>query len=292
MGWGGGMEHQTMTYAGNFYFELLVHECAHQWFGDKVTCGSWGIFLNEGFAVYLTDLCYEYLFNGFYWPTWKDDNLKTITSQPDGSIWVNDTASVNRIFDSRLTYAKAGYFLHQLRYEVGDQGFFKGVRNYLDDPLLSYNFARASDLKTHIEIASGKNLTLYFNQWFYGEGFPSYQLSWSQDASNVINLTVNQTTSKPASVPFFELDIPVEFKNSTMDTIVRLTNTSSGQSYSIQLPFCADSAKFDPERWLITANNTVTSVNENELSQQVKIFPNPATDKLQVTFLSRLQACR
>src|ERR1017187_8685128 len=148
-GWGGGMEHQTMSYAGNFYFELLVHECAHQWFDDKVTCGSWeDIFLNEGFAVYLTDLCYEYLQNGYWWSIWKNNLLGSITSQPDGAIWVSDTSSVKRTFDQRLTYQKAGYFLHQLRYQVGDSGFFAGVKNYLNDPLLSYNFAQTSDLRS------------------------------------------------------------------------------------------------------------------------------------------------
>ncbi|HEY4800899.1 MAG TPA: M1 family aminopeptidase, partial [Bacteroidia bacterium] len=291
MGWGGGMEHQTMTYAGNFGFELLVHECAHQWFGDKITCGSWeDIFLNEGFAVYLTDLCYEYMFNGYYWPFWKSNNLKDITSKPDGSIWVNDTTSVNRIFDSRLTYEKGGYFLHQLRYQVGDSAFFAGVKNYLKDNLLSYNFARWTDLKSHIENASGKNLTTYFNQWFFREGFPSYQLNWSQDASNLISLTVNQTTSLPSSVSFFELDLPIEFKNATKDTIVRLHNTSSGQTYSIQFPFHVDSVKFDPERWLITANNSVTGIAAFSLLPfTINVFPNPANSELIISTNDKLQ---
>ena len=285
MGWGGGMEHQTMTYAGNFSFELLVHECAHQWFGDKVTCARWeDIFLNEGFAVYLTDLCYEFLFSGQWWPVWKTNCINTITSQPGGSLWVNDTTNVNRIFDERLTYNKGGYFLHMLRYQVGDAGFFAGVRNYLNDPSLSFNFSHASDLKKHIEAASGKNLTTYFNQWYYSEGFPSYQLSWAQNSSNLINLTVNQTTSVPSSVSFFKLDIPVKFKNANRDTVVRLTDSINGQTFTIQLPFHADSVLFDPDRWLISANNIVTGLPfVPVLSYDINIFPNPASSTFSIS---------
>jgi aminopeptidase N len=53
-GWRGGMEHQTMSMVHNGNFDLLAHELAHQWFGDKVTCGSWqDIWLNESWATYI-----------------------------------------------------------------------------------------------------------------------------------------------------------------------------------------------------------------------------------------------
>ena len=78
-GWGGGMEHQTMSFMGSFSFNLQAHEMAHQWFGDKVTCGSWTeIWLNEGFATYLTGLTYENFSTDEYWPLWKSSTRNSI----------------------------------------------------------------------------------------------------------------------------------------------------------------------------------------------------------------------
>ena len=59
-GWGGGMEHQTATFVVNISESLCAHELGHQWFGDKVTCGSWkDIWLNEGFATHLASIYNE-----------------------------------------------------------------------------------------------------------------------------------------------------------------------------------------------------------------------------------------
>jgi len=97
-GWGGGMEHQTMSSVSNFSFSLMAHELAHQWFGDKVTCASWSeIWLNEGFATYLTGLSHKYL-APTYWQVWKEQVLNSIVSLPNGSVYNTDTTSVSRTF--------------------------------------------------------------------------------------------------------------------------------------------------------------------------------------------------
>ena len=208
-GWGGGMEHQTMSYVVNFGHELIAHECAHQWFGDRVTCGSWqDIWLNEGFATYFEGLTEERLFPST-WMSWKQNKISSVTASPNGSVLCSDTTSVNRIFDGRLSYNKGSYLLHMLRWKLGDSLFFKSLKNYLNDPLLAWNYAKTPNLKTHFENTSGQNLTSFFNEWYYNQGYPSYQLAWSQ-AGNAVTLTVNQTQSDP-SVSFYDMPIPVQF---------------------------------------------------------------------------------
>ncbi|MEI7660851.1 MAG: M1 family aminopeptidase [Bacteroidota bacterium] len=281
-GWGGGMEHQTMTFVVSFGFELIAHELAHQWFGDKVTCASWSdIWLNEGFATYLSGLCYEHLLPD-WWSRFREVRIKSIVSQPGGSVFCTDTTTVNRIFDSRLSYAKGAMILHQLRWIMGDSAFFAALRNYLSDTGLSYGFAHTADLKAHLESACGQDLTWYFNDWFTGEGYPSYHIGWSQ-AGSLVTLTVNQAQSHP-SVSFFPMPIPLQFKNGSRDTIVRVLNTFQDQAFTVTVPFTVDSVYFDPEFQLISGNNTIIgTVAEHAWQHGLQIFPNPAGDILTVT---------
>ncbi|MCB0430705.1 MAG: T9SS type A sorting domain-containing protein [Flavobacteriales bacterium] len=280
-GWGGGMEHQTATFAGNFSYHLLSHELGHQWFGDRVTCGSWeDIWLNEGFATYMTGLGYENMFNGQWWHPYIVAVMGDVTSAPDGSVRCTDTTDINRIFDGRLTYSKGAMILHQLRWVVGDSAFFQGIRNYLNDPSLGYGFARTSDLQSHIEASSGQNLDWYFNDWYDGEGYPSYDIGWSQ-TGNTLELVVNQQTSD-ASVSFFALPIPVKVYGAGSDTLLRLSHTYSGEIFQVPVSFKVDSIRFDPDVWIISASNHIASVPEINADEGMRVYPNPASHTVYV----------
>ena len=282
-GWGGGMEHQTMTYCVIFDTWLIAHECAHQWFGDKVTCGSWqDIWLNEGFATYFEALTEQDLYP-WEWENWKTSNRDYIVSAPDGSVLCTDTNDVGRIFDGRLSYSKGAYVLHMLRWQLSDSLFFEGLRQYLLDPNLAYGYAKTPDLQQHLEAVSGQDLTTFFNQWYYNQGYPTYYLSW-YPAGNNLNLTISQIQSDP-SVSFFEMPVPVEFKNTNHDTTVVLFNSFSGQSFSISLGFIPDQVIFDPELWVLHADDVVTEADEPlQDDEMISVFPNPATDALQIVY--------
>jgi len=278
-GWGGGMEHQTMTFITAFNYELLAHELGHHWFGDKVTCASWqDIWLNEGFASYLSALCYQFL-GPQYWHVFKEQRLGSVISKPDGSVYCYDTSTVSRIFDSRLTYNKGAMVINSLRWVIGDSAFFGGLRNYLNDTDRAYNFATTTNLKQHLEQASGMDLTDFFNNWIYGQGHPSYKINWSQDYSGVVSLSVEQTQSH-ASVSFFAMPLPMLFKGAGRDTMVVLNNTSSGQQYTFKLPFLADTLIFDPDLNIISANDSV--IRSSQYNFTFFLYPNPVANTMQV----------
>src|SRR5690554_5035294 len=283
-GWGGGMEHQTMSFMGSFGFELIAHELAHQWFGNYITLGSWQhIWLNEGFATYLTGLAVEDYYGSTEFMRWKQRNLSSITSLPGGSVFVEDTTNISQIFSSRLSYAKGGYLLHMLRWVLGDESFFRGIKNYLNDSEIANGFAQHDQLIAHFEAAADTNLTEFFYDWYYGEGYPVYDLQFKSDNTQT-EILLSQTPSH-SSVDFFEMPVPVRVysagrKDSADYRLVHMTND---QLFVINPGFRVADIVIDPERWLISVAGDITSASATKDYNDIKIFPNPFHKHLTVT---------
>ena len=285
---GGGMEHQTNSFIGSSSPGLVAHELGHQWFGDKVTCGSWSdLWLNEGFATYM-----EYVHTELANPANKQFILQnwrnSITALASGSVYVLDTLDVNRLFSSRLTYNKGGYLVHMLRWKLGDSVFFRGVRRYLNDPVVAYKTALSSDLKRNLEQESGQNLTEFFNDWLYGEGYPDYNAQWTQKPNLEVQVKLNQAPSHP-SVSFFEMPVPLRFISTTKDTIIRVEHTQNGQVFTVNPGFIADTMIIDPALWILSKNKTtqkvtsIVAVDPAPAFPGYSIAPNPARGQLYLT---------
>jgi len=279
----GGMEHSTMSTMAGLYFSLNAHELAHQWFGNKVTCGSWeDIWLNEGFATYLTGLAYENL-QPEQFTNWQNVAINAVTSQPDGSVMVDDTLSRNRIFNGRLSYNKGAYLLHMLRGVIGDENFFEGCRIYLDRPDLAWGYAHTSDFIEIMEEVSNEDLTEFFDDWYYGEGHPSYRVAYAFE-QRTVRLKIGQTQSHP-SVDFYEMPVPIRIAGNAGDTTVVLDHRFNDQLFSLSLDFVPETLEFDPKLWILSDDNSV--VVDNELLEDksfldVTAYPNPAEDYVEL----------
>ncbi len=276
-GWGGGMEHSTMTFVSGFSHSLLAHELAHQWFGDKITCGSWqDIWLNEGFATYLEGLTYDFGRSPNTWRNWKRSKRNNATSSPHGSVYVYDTTSVSRIFNGYLSYSKGAYLLHMLRWKLGDDNFFKALKNYISDPELIYNYAKSPDLQKHLEDQSGMDLDEFFKDWLYGKGFPTYSLDWGYDENSKLFIRVYQTQSDE-SVDYFDMPVPVQLLGEGIDTIVVLDNSFNEQLFTLDIDFKVDSITFDPDQWLCARVQDINYLSTDRFSgsNNIQVYPNP-----------------
>lgn len=285
-GWGGGMEHQTMSFMGAYYHGLIAHELAHQWFGNKVTCGSWeDIWLNEGFATFLTGYTYQQMFGESTWLSWRTGAIGIAVQSDSGSVFVNDTTSVSRIFNGQLSYYKGALVLHMLRWELGDDVFWQGLRNYLNRADLAFGYAKTPDLREELEAVSGRNLEEYFQDWVYGQGFPKYDIGWNH-TGNTVFIRAYQTTTHP-SVPFYEMTLPIYVKNNQgQDTLLRLPHSFNGEAFQVNLDFSPDSLFMDPEYWIMSTQRNVfrdpALSNSPEGSQELKVYPNPFSGQITI----------
>jgi aminopeptidase N len=293
---GGGMEHQTMTTLSAFDFELVAHELAHMWFGDYVTCGTWNdIWINEGFATYCHLLVLEYINGSFPTATMVGYINDQIVSVPDGSTYIPqeyfnidysnctlvDNLS-NRIFDWGLSYEKGAIILHMLRYELqDDEMFFNILRSYLSQ----YQFGNAigTDFKDVVKEISGIDFTGFFNQWYFGEGYPRYRITWYQENDTVF-VHSRQGKSTP-NAPFFRMHIDYELSYSGGYHRVRVEQTVADQVFKIPMTESALSLTFDPDHWLLAevdniSNDYFSALPSTTGPDKTVVYPNPFTERL------------
>lgn len=254
-GWGGGMEHQTATFIVSPDENLMAHELGHQWFGDKVTCASWrDVWLNEGFATYLARENDARLYPNSAVQR-RRAVVNDIISQPGGSVWVDDTTNINRIFSGRLSYNKGSFLAEMLSVKLGKTVFTNGLKRYLDDPAVRYGFARTEDLQRNLEAESGKSLTAFFNEWYRGEGYPTFTATWTK-LGTWVKVKLAQQSSM-ASNPFFHITVPLRFVKGTQTMDVLAVHESNEQVFVFNLPFSPDTLLIDPEVRLVSGANKV-----------------------------------
>ncbi|GAA4007312.1 M1 family aminopeptidase [Hymenobacter fastidiosus] len=292
---GGGMEHQTMTTQDGFTFTLTAHELFHQWFGNHVTCASWqDIWLNEGFASYG-----EYLALNAFASTapfsaraWMNNAHATTMQVPGGSVQVRDTTNVGRIFSGRLSYKKGAAVVHMLRYLLHDDvKFFRALRTY--QTTYGGGTARTRDLQRIVEAEAGTSLAYFFQQWYAGEGFPTFAVRWNQ-AGNDLYLRTTESVSMPAVTPFFDTEVDYRITLSSGSTqLVRLRQSQMVSSFTVPVAGTVTSIQVDPDQWILNGAGTVVRDNALILASQVAsrpaplvVYPNPCRDVLRLTALS------
>ena len=283
---GGGMEHQTMSTMGTMmYFFINAHELAHQWWGDNVTCKSWSdIFINEGFASYSEHVAHEYLLPQTF-ASHLNSAHQNVMGFPGGSIHFtgSDTLDVGRIFDPRLTYDKGGAILHTLRFVTNnDSLWFNTLRNF--QTAYTHSTASVKDFTNFYHTSTGIDPAQFFGQWYYGEGFPTFNVKWNSNGTQLF-LNVTQTTSMPSVTPLFITPIEYRiYRQSMPDTIIRVTHSQTTENYIFPLSGKVTTVLVDQKNWLINATigpskDVTLGVGHNgtiNLFRDITVSPNPS----------------
>ena len=273
-GFGGGMEHQTMSGQGTTNEAVTAHELGHQWWGDMVTCDTWNhIWCNEGFATYSEALWEEFKTGTPNATALKSAMAARKPSNFNNSVYVPTTTSVNRIFDSNSSYRKGGWVMHMLRRKVGDATFFQALADYRATHL--HQTVTTEDVQAAFENASGLDLSTFFQQWIYEIGAPNLRFAHrSVTAGGQLYAEVYLTQIQSGSWPTFEIDVDVRVSTTGGAVDVTVPMTERVQHYLIPVTHPSNSASLDPFGWLLYVSASGVSFVEGP-ARVVETLPAP-----------------
>lgn len=233
---------------------LIAHELAHQWFGDLLTNRTWNhIWLNEGFANYMTDLWFEH-HDG------RDAGAVAMLAEHDGYMPGVDLKAVAAKPRPKpfhcgdlegAQYVKGSSVLHMLRGLLGRDVMRDAVKLYLADnhdrPVVS------EDLRAALEKTSGQDLSWFFEQWVYQSGFPEISVSSSWDAKDgAVHVLVSQTQPVSESMPLFRTPVEVEVRWADGTATRRRCDLFRAKhDWRIPGPGEPKLVLFDPDGWLL-----------------------------------------
>ena len=146
-----------------------------------------------------------------------------------------------------------------------------------------------NDLKGHLEAVHGSSLSEFFNDWIYMQGYPIYNVTAQNWGAGQAKINVSQTQSH-VSVSYFEMPLEIRLidNNGQVHDVV-VEHQFEGQEFIVSVPFTVTDVEFDPNKHIISKNNTATLGNENfELAETVSLYPNPSNKNLHIQLPSSI----
>jgi hypothetical protein len=259
---GGAMENQTLTSINSsimnpWYISTVVHELAHQWCGDLITCADWAnIWLNEGMATFSEALYYENLYgiDAFHEMMDSNDNGAGI----DDKLERDPDANGDEVLDW-VVYGKGAWVMTMLRYTMGDEDFFQMLHNYFADPNLRYGNATTADLCAHAEAVTGLDMDWFFDEWFTRVGRPQYQYAvYTREGLNENLIGILSTGNHGET---FDMPIPLRIDDNEGRVFI------GGGWNHFGMNGDASTLIWDPDNWILDNGFTLVNLTLDEFQQ-------------------------
>lgn len=258
---GGGMENVSSTTLGERSLtdsragfrnmaSLNSHELAHQWFGDLVTCKTWGdSWLNESFATFFQSLYFEHSRGKNAYDQEISDNKDSYIGESrryKRPISTKLYSDPDDMFD-RHAYPKGGVVLHTLRRYLGDEAFFAGIKRYLI--VNRHRPVETQDLVKAMTEASGVNVQPFFDQWVYKPGHPVLDWSYSyDDKTKEVVVSVKQTQDTKDGTPIYTVDTKIGVVVGGKLTRMPVTLNAQENTFRVPAQIKPDVVLFDVDR--------------------------------------------
>jgi aminopeptidase N len=278
----GGMEHTSATtlnldtlhderaHEDVSSIGLVAHELAHQWWGDLLTCKDWGeLWLNESFATYFATLWTEHD-KGWDEATWQRAEEARSYQSEDAryrrSIVNYRYGSPENMFDGH-SYPKGGRVLHMLRYELGDEMFWRAIRRYCE--LNQFRTVETADLRIAIEESTGQGMNWFFDQWVHRGGHPEFTITWDYDATaKQVRVVVKQTQKVDETTPLFRTTAEFEIASGKKSTLRKVTLSKAEETFHFDAAERPTRVVFDPQDWIL--KKLTFSKSKEELLDQLE----------------------
>lgn len=255
-GFGGGTEHASAIFYGEKSIlerpdtGLVAHEIAHQWFGNSVTEKDWDdVWLSEGFATYFTLLVAEHYEGRDAFVAGLKRSREQVFAlekqNPGVAVLHNNLADMKKVLN-RIIYQKGGWTLHMLRYQMGTEKFWAGIRDYYQ--LYRNSSATTADFRRVMEEHSGLALSAFFQQWLARAGSPVVEGGWRYDATGkrvVIELAQTQT----GEAYHLPLEIGVTIAGTTK--IEKIEFNQKQQRFELAAEKEPTTVALDPNTWVL-----------------------------------------
>ncbi|MDB9459355.1 M1 family metallopeptidase, partial [Dolichospermum circinale CS-545/17] len=257
---------------------LVVHELAHQWFGDLVVIKHWShAWIKEGMASYSEVMWTEQEYGPQEAAYYRLSEARSYFNEDSSRYRRPMVTHVYReaieLYDRHI-YEKGSCVYHMMRAELGDELFWPAIQTFVQDN--AHRTVETIDLLRAIEKATGRNLAFLFDQYVFRGGHPDFKLAYSWDSdANLAKVTVTQTQAKAESKDLFNLKIPIGFgyKENPQLTTFTVRVHDKEQSFYFPLTEKPDFISFD------VGNNYLKTVTLeypiSELKAQLEFDPHP-----------------
>ena len=248
---GGGMEHQTaVTLSESSSPFVVVHETAHQWWGDSVTpTTSASTWLSEGFANYSHALYVEQSGLADYLARMR--SLDRSTGDFTGT--VHDPTNIL----NGTVYNKGAWVLHMLRWVLRPPGSTSAPRDPILDVLRTFQAERfhgtasSFDFEEIASRVSGQDLALFFEQWVHRPGRPLYSVGWCSAPDGAGSYEVDVHVQQTQAEPIFIMPVPVRITTSSGPTDLVVDNSTRSATYTFTVAEAPTAVEWDPDGWVL-----------------------------------------
>jgi hypothetical protein len=166
-----------------------------------------------------------------------------------------------------------------IRQEVGnDSLFFDILKTFLE--VHKFGNATGIDFKNHVEQKTGKDFNAFFNQWYFGEGYPVQRIVWEHRNDT---LYINSAQTVTSTTPLFNVLLEFKVTANNRDTIISFRQTATENEWQAYIPGEISSVKADPNHWLLIDLSDFSGLKPVEIDSGLSIKPNPAKNSVKIT---------